>query len=222
VIPPEQSADFVMHMEDVLEVYRRPHDPKTPVVCMDEQPTQLVRETRRILPAEPGRSQRVDYEYERNGTAVNFLFTEPLGGWRKVNVRETKKKTDWAVEIRELLEVDYPEALKVILVCDNLNTHTPAALYEAFPPAEARRLVERLEIHYTPKHGSWLNIAECELSVLTRQCLDRRIPDIDTHRKQVESWYDQRNDTQKSVDWQFTTTDARIKLKRLYPQIQTS
>jgi hypothetical protein len=218
VIPPEQNADFVMHMEDVLEVYRRPHDPKKPVVCMDEQPTQLVRETRTVLPAVPGHPERVDYEYERNGTAVNFLFTEPLAGWRKVNVRETKKKTDWAMEVRDLLEVDYPEATTVVLICDNLNTHTPAALYEAYPPAEARRL----EIHYTPKHGSWLNIAECELSVLTRQCLDRRIPDIQSHRQEVESWYAQRNDAQKSVDWQFTTDNARIKLKRLYPQIQMS
>jgi hypothetical protein len=222
VIPPEQSADFVMHMEDVLEVYQRPHNPQMPVVCMDEQPTQLVGETRTILPAEPGRPERVDYEYERNGTAVNFLFTEPLAGWRKVSVRETKKKTDWAVEIRELLEVDYPEVTKVVLICDNLNTHTPAALYEAFPPATARRLIERLEIHYTPKHGSWLNIAECELSVMTRQCLDRRIPNVETLRQQTGCWYAQRNDAQKSVDWQFTTADARTKLKRLYPKIQTS
>jgi DDE superfamily endonuclease len=211
-----------MHMEDVLEVYRRPRDRDAPVICMDEQPTQLIRETRRPLPAEPGRPACVDYEYERNGTATNFLFTEPLAGWRKVNVRETKKKTDWAEEIRQLLQVDYPEAAKVILVCDNLNTHTPAALYEAFPPAEARRLVERLEIHHTPKHGSWLNIAECELSVMTRQCLDRRIPDIETLRQQVGHWYGLRNTAQKSVDWHFTTADARIKLKRLYPQIQTS
>ncbi len=211
-----------MHMEDVLEVYRRPRDLDAPVICMDEQPTQLVRETRTPQPAEPGRPERIDYEYERNGTATNFLFTEPLGGWRKVNVRETKKKTDWAEEVRELLQVDYAAAPKVILVCDNLNTHTPSALYEAFPPAEARRLVERLEIHYTPKHGSWLNIAECELSVMTRQCLDRRIPDIETLRQQVGPWYGQRNAAQKSVDWHFTTDEARIKLKRLYPQIQTS
>jgi DDE superfamily endonuclease len=211
-----------MHMEDVLEVYKRPHNLGAPVICMDEQPTQLIRETRTPLPAEPGQAERVDYEYERNGTATNFLFTEPLAGWRKVNVRETKKKTDWAEEIRELLEVDYPEAPTVVLVCDNLNTHTPAALYEVFPPAKARRMVERLEIHYTPKHGSWLNIAECELSVLTRQCLDRRIPDINSLREQVSHWSNQRNAGQKSVDWHFTTEDARIKLKRLYPQIQMS
>lgn len=211
-----------MHMEDVLEVYKRPHNLGAAVICMDEQPTQLIRETRTPLPAEPGQAERVDYEYERNGTATNFLFTEPLAGWRKVNVRETKKKTDWAEEIRELLEVDYPEAPTVVLVCDNLNTHTPAALYEVFPPAKARRMVERLEIHYTPKHGSWLNIAECELSVLTRQCLDRRIPDINSLREQVSHWSNQRNAGQKSVDWHFTTEDARIKLKRLYPQIQMS
>lgn len=209
-----------MHMEDVLEVYKRPHDPQVPVVCMDEQPTQLIKETRKSLPAEPGQPERIDYEYERNGTATNFLFTEPLAGWRRVNVRETKKKVDWAEEVRELLEVDYPSAEKVVLVCDNLNTHTPAALYEAFPPAEARRLVERLEIHHTPKHGSWLNIAECELSVLTRQCLDRRLANITTLRTEARAWYRERNRRQKSVDWQFTTETARIKLKRLYPQIQ--
>ena len=211
-----------MHMEDVLEVYKRPRDPLAPVVCMDEQPTQLIKETRASVPAKPGQAERVDYEYERNGTASNFLFTEPLAGWRKVNVRETKTKKDWAEEVHELLEVDYPHAKKVVLVCDNLNTHTPAALYEAFPPAEARRLVERLEIHYTPKHGSWLNIAECELSVLTRQCLDRRVPDIESLRAETRTWYHQRNRNQKSVDWQFTTETARIKLKRLYPQIQAS
>lgn len=211
-----------MHMEDVLEVYKRPHEPDAPVVCMDEQPTQLIKETRELVPAKPGQAERVDYEYERNGTATNFLFTEPLAGWRKVNVRETKTKKDWAEEVRELLEVDYPRAKKVVLVCDNLNTHTPGALYEAFPPAKARQLVERLEIHYTPKHGSWLNIAECELSVLTRQCLDRRTPDIASLRTETRTWYRKRNLTQKSVDWQFTTETARIKLKRLYPQIQAS
>ena len=211
-----------MHMEDVLEVYKRPHDPQAPVVCMDEQPTQLIKETRELVPAKPGQPERVDYEYERNGTATNFLFTEPLAGWHKVTVRETKTKKDWAEEVRELLDVDYPRAKKVVLVCDNLNTHTLGALYEAFPPAQARQLVERLEVHYTPKHGSWMNIAECELSALTRQCLDRRIPDIATLRTETRAWYRNRNRSQKSVDWQFTTEAARIKLKRLYPQVQAS
>lgn len=211
-----------MHMEDVLEVYQRPYDPRFPVVCMDEQPTQLIKETRISLSAEPGKLERIDFEYERNGTATNFMFTEPLGGWRKVNVRTTKKKVDWAEEIRELLDVDYPEAKKVVLVCDNLNTHKLSSLYDAFPPEEARRLIERLEIHFTPKHGSWLNIAETELSVFTRQCLDRRMPDIDTLKKEATAWYRERNANQRSVCWQFATTDARVKLRRLYPHIQMS
>jgi len=220
VIPPKHNAEFVACMEDVLVIYQHPYDSACPVVCMDEQPTQLIRETRVKLPVEPGKPERVDYEYERNGTATNFLFTEPLGGWRKVNVRERKTRKDWAEEIKELLEADYPEADKVILVCDNLNTHTPGSLYEAFEPAEARRLLERLEIHYTPKHGSWLNIAEIELSVLTQQCLDRRIPEMETLRFEAAQWYVRRNADQKSVEWQFTTDTARIKLKRLYPQVQ--
>jgi hypothetical protein len=222
VIPPEEDSDFVAHMEDVLDVYRRPYDPQLPVVCMDEQPTQLIKETRSKVPAAPGRPERVDHEYERAGTAVNFMFTEPLAGWRKVNVRERKTKLDWAEEVRELLEVDYPNANKVVLVCDNLNTHTIGSFYEAFPPAQARRLARRLEIHYTPKHGSWLNIAEAELSVFTRQCLDRRIPALAALRAEARHWYRERNATQKGVDWQFTTDDARIKLHRLYPQIQMS
>lgn len=222
MIPPKQNSDFVAHMEDVLDVYKRPHNPDVPVVCMDEQPTQLVKEARKRIEAAPGRPERVDYEYERAGTAVNFIFTEPLGRWRKVNVRGRKTKLDWAQEIKELLEVDYPEAQKVVLVCDNLNTHKMGSFYEAFEPAQARRLARRLEIHYTPKHGSWLNIAEVELSVFTGQCLDRRIPDIQTLREEAKHWYCQRNARQKSVDWQFSTPDARIKLKRLYPQIQMS
>jgi hypothetical protein len=209
-------------MEDVLEVYKRPYDPRHPVVCMDEQPTQLIKETRSKVPAAPGRPERVDHEYERAGTAVNFMFTEPLAGWRKVNVREKKTKLDWAEEIMELLEVDYPEADKVVLVCDNLNTHTIGSFYEAFPPARARRLAGRLEIHYTPKHGSWLNIAEVELSVFTRQCLDRRIPTVAVLRAQARHWYRERNAAQKGVHWQFTAEDARIKLHRLYPQIRMS
>ena len=218
MIPPKQNAAFVAHMEETLDLYHRPYDPAFPLVCMDEKPIQLILETRIPLPALPGYPLRYDYEYERNGTAVNFLFTEPLAGWRKVNIRARKTSIDWAHEVKELLDVDYPDADKVILVCDNLNTHTIAALYEAFEPAEAHRLANRLEIHYTPKHGSWLNIAEIELSVLSKQCLDARIPDIDTLRRETKAWERNRNQTHKSVDWQFTTDDARIKLKRLYPQ----
>jgi hypothetical protein len=207
-------------MEDVLELYCLPYNQQVPLVCMDEQPTQLIKETRVPIPAEPGKVVQYDFEYERNGTAVHFIFTEPLAGWRKVNVRRRRTSVDWAQEIKQLLDEDYPEAQKVILVCDNLNTHKIASLYEAFSPAEARRLATRLEIHYTPKHGSWLNIAEIELSALTRQCLDRRIPDIDFLQKETKAWQRERNAQQKAVDWQFATEDARIKLKRLYPQIQ--
>ena len=207
-------------MEDILEIYKRPYNPALPVICMDEQPTQLIKETRVKIAVEPGKPERVDYEYERNGTAVNFMFTEPLGSWRKVSVRQTKTMIDWAQEIQRLLDVDYPDAQKIILVCDNLNTHKVASLYEAFEPKEARRLVERLEMHYTPKHGSWLNVAEIELSVLTKQCLDRRIPDMATLQQEAKAWYCKRNSNQKAVDWHFTTEDARIKLKKLYPQIQ--
>ncbi len=220
MIPPEQNADFVAHMEDILEVYRRPYDPRSPVVCMDEQPMQLIKETRLPLPGEPGKPERYDYEYERMGTANHFLFTEPLGGWRRVHVRSRRTGIDWAQEVKTLLEEDYPDADQVTLVCDNLNTHRMASLYEAFEPAEARRLAERLHIHYTPKHGSWLNIAEIELSVLTQQCLDRRIPDLPTLERETHAWQQRRNTRQKGVDWQFTTEDARIKLKRLYPKIK--
>jgi hypothetical protein len=220
VIPPKANAEFVARMEDVLAVYHRPYDSALPVVCMDEQPTQLIRQTRVKLPMSPGKPERVDYEYERNGTANNFLFTEPLAGWRKVNVRERRTRKDWAAEIKELLEGDYPDVPTVILVCDNLNTHTLGSLYAAFEPAEARRLAARLEIHYTPKHGSWLNIAEIELSVFTQQCLDRRIPDVPALRSEAAAWYVRRNANQKSVNWQFTTDTARVKLKRLYPQIE--
>lgn len=209
-------------MEDVLEVYKRPYDNDYPVVCMDEQPTQLIRETRKALPPEPGKARRYDYEYERHGTAVNFMFTEPLAGWRKVDVRSQKTSVDWAQEIAQLLEQDYPDACKVVLVCDNLNTHKSGSLYEAFAPERARALLDRLEVHYTPKHGSWLNVAEIELSVLTQQCLDRRMPDRETLEAEAQAWGHRRNARQKSVDWQFTTKDARIKLKRLYPQIKMS
>ncbi len=221
MIPPEQDAAFVASMEEVLEVYRRPYDPQRPVVCLDEQPTQLIRETRTPLPTEPGQPARYDYEYERAGTANNFMLVEPLAGWRKVSVRATKTALDLAEEIKTLLDSDYPDVEKVVLIWDNLNTHAPASLYKAFPPAEARRLLDRLEIHYTPKHGSWLDIAEIELSVFTKQCLDRRLEDIDTLRREAAAWANRRNAARAVVDWQFTTDDARIKLKRLYPQLKT-
>jgi len=204
-------------MEDVLEVYRRPLDPRYPVVCMDEQPVQFISEKRTPLAPRPGACERYDYEYERAGTANNFLFTEPTRGWRKVTVVDRKTSRDWAEQIKELLDQDYPRAEKVVLVCDNLNTHRPASLYERYCPQEARRLLERLEIHYTPKHGSWLNMAEIELSALTKQCLNRRIADKITLQKETKSWSDSRNRAQKGVNWRFTTQDARIKLKRLYP-----
>jgi hypothetical protein len=207
-------------MEDILELYCLPYDPNIPLVCMDEQPRQLIKETRTALPAMRGKPRRVDYEYERNGTADIFMFVEPLGAWRHVDVRERRTALDWAHEIRELLEVHYPQALFVRLVCDNLNTHKIASLYEAFEPEEARVLAKRLEIHYTPKHGSWLNIAEVELSALSGQCLNRRIPHINTLLYETQAWERKRNARQKGVDWQFTTRDARIKLKHLYPYIQ--
>lgn len=201
-----------------MDLYERPYDVRFPVVCMDEQPVQLIGETRLPLPLLPGQVQRYDYEYRRNGTAVNFMFTESLASWRKVTVRETKTMIDWAQEMKTLLDEDYPDAVKVIVICDNLNTHKIGSLYEAFPPQEAKRLRDRLELHYTPKHASWLNVAEIELSLLTRQCLSRRIPDVLTLQQQDRAWYERRNENQKSVDWQFTCEDARIKIKRLYPQ----
>lgn len=207
-------------MEDVIEVYHRPYNPREPMVCMDEQPVQLIREICRPIPAAPGRPARHDYEYERAGTANIFMFTEPLVGWRHPIVCERKTAIDWAQQMKWLLEDIHPEADRVVLVCDNLNTHCIGSLYQAFSPALARRLVERLDIHYTPKHGSWLNIAETELSVMTRQCLSRRIGDLPTLRQQVDAWRTCRNKRQKGVDWQFTTDDARTRLRRLYPQIQ--
>ncbi len=220
MIPPEENAQFVAQMEDILEIYQRPYNPRVPVVCMDEQPAQLVQDVREPLAVKPGQPKREDYEYQREGVANIFMFSEPLGGWRHAKVREKRTKKDWAEEIRDLLEVHYPEAEKVCLVLDNLNTHRLGSLYTAFPPEEARRLAQRLEIHYTPVHGSWLNMAEIELSVLTQQCLDRRIPSQQTLAREVAAWEIKRNSDQKAVDWQFTTADARIKLKRLYPRIQ--
>jgi len=220
VIPPKQNADFVAAMEDVLEVYRRPYDTTRPLVCLDEQSKQLVKETRRPITIQPGRPKCIDYEYERNGTANLFMLFEPLAGWRHVKVTDRRTKIDFAQVVRELVDVHYPEAEKIVLVMDNLNTHKVGSLYEAFEPAEARRLVERLEIHYTPKHGSWLNMAETELSTLSKQCLDRRLPDQPTLAHEVDAWETQRNEAKSTVDWQFTTKTARIKLKRLYPLIQ--
>jgi hypothetical protein len=220
VIPPQANAAFVCAMEDVLEVYTQPYDPAYPVVCLDETSKQRVAETRTPLPAEPGQPVRVDYEYERCGTANLFMTFEPLAGQRHVTVTEHRTAVDFARVVRDLLEVRYPHAERVVLVMDNLNTHTPAALYAAFEPAVARRLVERLEIHHTPKHGSWLNMAEIELSVLSRQCLDRRVADADTLAHEVAAWEQARNAIARPVDWRFTTPDARIKLKRLYPSIE--
>jgi hypothetical protein len=221
VIPPEQSGEFVAHMEDVLDVYQRPYDPRSPMVCMDEQPVQLIKEVRPPLPAAEGKPARYDYEYERNGTANIFMFTEPLRGFRTVSVREHKTAIDWATEVQQLLDTQYPETERIRLVCDNLNTHGIGSLYEAFPPEQARRLASRLEIHHTPKHGSWLNIAEIELSALTIQCLDRRLPDLEALINETTQWEKRRNASPKGVDWQFSTHDARVKLKRLYPQMQS-
>ena len=207
-------------MEDVLDVYTRPYDPARPVVCLDELSKPLVAETRVPIPAEPGQPERVDSEYERRGTANLFLTGEPLAGHRHGTVTEHRTAVDFAHEVRDLLEVRYPHAEKVVLVMDNLNTHKPAALYEAFEPAVARALLERLEIHHTPKHGSGLNMAEIELSVLSRQCPDRRIPDLETLTREVAAWEQARNADPRPVNWRFTTPDARIKLKRLYPSIQ--
>ena len=219
-IPPKANAQFVCAMENVLEAYHQPYDPKRPLICMDEANKQLVQETRLPIKAEPGQPERFDYEYERNGTANIFMFCEPLQGWRHVNVTERRTKIDFAHQVKELLEVHYPDATCVRLVMDNLNTHAAASLYEAFEPAEARRLMARLEIIYTPKHGSWLNIAEIELNVLARQCLSRRIPDQPTLAREIAAWQSPRNADRRPVDWQFTTDDARIKLRRLYPKTQ--
>jgi DDE superfamily endonuclease len=206
-------------MEDVLEVYTRPVDPKRPLVCLDEASKQLVGEVRGPLPAAPGRPPRVDGEYVRNGTANLFLAYEPLVGWRRALVTDTRKRQDWARFVKDLLDGRYREAEKVVLVMDQLNTHAVASLYETFEPPEARRLADRLEIHHTPKHGSWLNMAEIELSVAQRQCLDRRIADKVLLEREVAAWEARRNEQRGRVDWRFTTADARTKLKRLYPSV---
>jgi hypothetical protein len=207
-------------MEDVLEVYHRPYDPNRPPVCLDEASKQLVGEAVQPLPPEPGQPERFDYEYVRNGTANLFMLSEPLAGWRHVVVTDRRTAEDFAEVLRWLAEDVYPEAEKVVLVMDNLNTHKLASLYEAFPPEQARRIAERFEVHHTPKHGSWLNVAEIELSVLARQCLDRRIESAEALLRQLEPWEVERNDRAVGVNWRFTTADARIKLKRLYPAVQ--
>ena len=206
-------------MEDVLELYQQPYNPRKPLVCMDETSKQLVKETRKPIAIVPGRPARYDYEYERNGVANIFMFYEPFGGKRYVSITERRTKRDWASHIKELLDVHYPTEDKIILVMDNLNTHKAASLYDAFPPNEARRLLNRLEIHYTPKHGSWLNIAEIELRIISGQCLNRRMPDRQFLQNEVASWQKKRNFKNAKIDWQFRTEDARIKLKRLYPTL---
>jgi hypothetical protein len=208
-------------MEDILDLYAQPFDESFPVICMDEKPIQLLEETREPIPMKTGKTIRQDGEYIRNGTCSIFLFTEPLAGWRHVTVSKRRTKIDWANQIRDLLEVYYPDTPKIRLVMDNLNTHSISSLYEAFSPVVARRLAKRLEIHHTPKHGSWLNIAEIELSAMTRQCLDRRIPDLIPLRCELSAWETARNKSQKGVDWQFATETARVKLKRLYPQFKS-
>jgi transposase len=218
-LPPKSSAEFVCQMEEVLDVYTRPYDARYPQVCMDEMSKQLISEIRVPLPMQPGQPLCYDAEYERQGTGNLFIANEPLTGKRFLQVTERRTKQDWARFIRDLVDVYYPTAEKLVLVLDNLNTHTPAALYEVFPPAEARRLARKLEIHYTPKHGSWLNMAEIELSVLSRQCLDRRIGSLADLQREVAAWQARRNASEVGIDWRFTTADARIKLKRLYPSI---
>jgi hypothetical protein len=209
-------------MEDVLDVYTRPYDPRRPLICMDETSKQLLADIRSPLPPEPGQPERVDSEYERRGVANLFLWCEPLTGRCEVSVTERRTRVDWAQWARELVDESYPEASRVVLVSDNLNVHSLSSLYEAFVPAEAKRIADRLEMHHTPKHGSWLNIAEIELSALSRQCLDRRIPDRDTLVHEVAAWESQRAAAPRAIDWRFTTADARIKLKRLYPTIVVS
>lgn len=219
-IPAEANADFVYHMEDVLDVYQRPYDARFPKVCLDEGSKQLLAHTREPIPMERGTAERVDYEYERKGVCSLFVFMEPETGACQVHVSQRRTKKDWALFVREMIDLHYPQAEKIVLVMDNLNTHTPSSFYEVFAPAEARRLTEKLEIHYTPKHGSWLNMAEIELSILARQCLSDRFATREALAAQVDAWQAERNQSNISINWRFTTTDARIKLKRLYPSIE--
>jgi len=218
-IPARQSGEFVARMEDILDTYALPYDPNIPLICMDEQPVQLLGELYKAIEMKSDYVKKEDFQYVRNGTCSIFMLTEPLAGWRHVSAEEHRTKVDWAAQIQELLEVHYPNASKIRLVMDNLNTHSIASLYEAYTAETAHALAQRLEVHYTPKHGSWLNIAEIELSALTLQCLNRRIGDLETLRKEIAAWEVARNNAQKTVDWQFSTTDARGKLKSLYPKI---
>jgi hypothetical protein len=217
---PEVGAEFVAAMEDVLDLYAEPYDPKRPKVNFDETSKQLIAEARQPLAAESGRVERYDYEYKRNGTRNLFMFVEPQAGWRHVAVSERRTKLDFAHQMKWLVDERYPDADLVRVVIDNLNTHKPASLYEAFEPEEARRIVKKLEFHYTPKHGSWLNMAETELSVLSGQCLDRRIDEVAVLRHEVEAWEGERNQTEAKVRWRFTTEQARIKLEKLYPVLE--
>jgi hypothetical protein len=219
VIPPKANSAFVAAMEDVLAVYVRPHDPERVLVCLDETSKQLIAETRVPIPMKPGRPARIDYEYERNGTANLFMLFAPLEGWRHIKVTDRHTAIDYAHVLKDLADVHFPHKTAIVLVQDNLNIHSKASLYEAFPPAEARRLVERFEWHYTPKHGSWLDLAESELGVLAAQCLDRRIPDKQTLIDEIAAWEHDRNVSHTKADWHFTTKNARVKLKHLYPSI---
>lgn len=221
VIPPEADAEFVACMEEVLDTYQKPYDATRSVVCMDEQPVQLTKETRAVIPATKEHPRRVDYEYERAGTACIFMFCEPLAGWRSATARPQRKKSDWAEEVARLLDGRYADCPRITLVCDNLNTHTKGAFYEAFPASQARSYVKRINFCYTPKHGSWLNIAECELSALTRQSLkDRRMGTLEELTAQIANWAGDINAKQRGVDWQMQIDDARIKLKSVYPEIK--
>jgi transposase len=207
-------------MEDTLDVYKRPYDETHPLICMDESSKQHIKDTRQPIPAKPGTVARYDTEYERNGVSNIFMFFEPLQGKRYVEVTDQRTAVDWAYQIRDLVDVHYPHAERITLVMDNLNTHSGASLYKAFEPKEARRILEKLEIHYTPKHGSWLNMAEIELSILSRQCMDRRIPDQETLKEEIAAWQEKRNAIARPMEWRFTTEDARIKLKKLYPTLK--
>ena len=221
VIPPAQDAEFVACMEEVLETYAQAYDPQQPVLCMDEQPVQLLKETRVPIEATREHGKRVDYEYERNGTASIFMFAEPLSGFRQATARERRTKADWAMEVAQMLDTRYADCAEVTLVCDNLNTHTKGAFYEAFEPDRARAYIKRINFCYTPKHGSWLNVAECELSCLTSQCLsDRRIGEVNELKQEIGIWSDKTNAKQRGVDWQFRIENARVKLKRLYPKMK--
>jgi hypothetical protein len=218
-IPPKANAEFVWKMEDVLEVYKRPYDSERPAVCLDETSKQLIGETREPVPAAPGQAAHYDYEYVRNGVANLFMIFEPLAGRREVEVTDRRTKRDWALCVRKISDELYPEAEKIVLVEDNLNTHTPASLYETFEPSEARRLAERFEFHYTPKHGSWLDMAELELGILGRQCLDRRIETLDELQREVTAWKTARNARGTKAHWHFKTEEARTKLRKLYPSV---